>query len=463
MSAPRRPATWPLAALLLLGALAGCEESEAATATYSEVACPADVEVAIVPPHTCGEVTITPTEGSAVRLFVTQVEPPEPSDRAPVLETGTDVGMVPGYGGLAPIAQRTGRQLIIVDLAGTGHSTPSLACPEVDASPTTATSALEDPSILDAIESCRSRLEEAGVDPDLGTPDALGDQLAGVAAAMALDRVVVMGHGTTAAAAIALARRHPELVEALVVDSVAAPVTDPALPVRAVAREVASACRGDRRCSAEYGDLDDLWRRSVDRARTSPLSVRGTSADVVVHEAELMRAVRWLVAPVAQGPSLLPALLREAATGRPATQLSSYASARTVGTPLCAGYLPKCDGAQAPALGAVLSAQCPQPPGSEWSAACAAWGTDDWTDEVRPVRDVPALALVGRFNPFATPEQAREYFARVLPDAHVVEDPVSGHNVLGTDCMRQVRNEWLEDPTVTPPEPDCLNAHLAWP
>lgn len=462
MIALRRPATWPLAALLLLGVPAACEESEAATATYSEIACPADVEVAVVPPHTCGEVTITPVEGPDVRLFVTQVEPPEPSDRAPVLETGTDVGMVPGYGGLAPVAQRTGRRLIIVDLAGTGHSTPSLACPEVDAAGPRATSALEDPSVLDAVASCRSRLEEAGVDPALGRPESLADQLAHVVRALGLDRVVGMGHGTTAGAAVAFAERHPELVEAVVLDSLSTPVTDTSTPVLSVVREVARACRTDQSCLAEYGDVDDLWRRSVDRSRTAPLSVRGVT-DVVLHEAELQRAVRWLVAPVSRGPTLLPALLREAAQGRPGPQLSGYALARTAGTPLCAGYLPKCEGAVAPAVGAVLSAQCPQPPGSEWGAACAAWGADEWADEVRPVRDIPALALVGRFNPFATPEQAREHLTRVLPDAHVVEDPVSGHNVLGTDCMRRVRNDWLEEPSAAPPEPDCLNAHLAWP
>src|SRR4051794_36917160 len=187
--------------LVLAGLLSACTHDPAPDeprgASYRAVACPDDVEVLVVPDHECG--FVRPHPSGAVSIFVLSVEPPEPSDLSPVLETGVDLGMTPGYGGLAPIALRTGRRLVIVDLPGTGHSTPSMDCPEVEA--------VGDPAaghspagLTEAIAACPARVEGEGGDPADVTPERLGRALFDVMTAMDVAHWVVMGHGTTAEA-----------------------------------------------------------------------------------------------------------------------------------------------------------------------------------------------------------------------------------------------------------------------
>ena len=84
---------------------------------------------------TCGYLTVPEdrTEaGREVRLFVARIQPPEVMHEDPMLVAGSDLANLPNYGGVAPLAQRVGREVIIMDTRGVGHSEPSLACPEVD-------------------------------------------------------------------------------------------------------------------------------------------------------------------------------------------------------------------------------------------------------------------------------------------------------------------------------------------
>ena len=74
--------------------------SSAGTSLYEPITCPADVEVLVVPEHACGYVISN--RDASLRIFVVTVEPPEPSEDNPVLITGVDLGVAPGYGGIAP-------------------------------------------------------------------------------------------------------------------------------------------------------------------------------------------------------------------------------------------------------------------------------------------------------------------------------------------------------------------------
>jgi pimeloyl-ACP methyl ester carboxylesterase len=459
--------TWCLAASALLLPATACtaltSPRASASASYVTVRCPLDVEISVVPQHTCGKVALPAARGPRTRIFVVQVEPPRPTDRAPVLETGTDAGMTPSYGGLAPIAQRTGRRVVIVDLPGAGHSTPSLDCPEVESLTRTssAASATRDDAVISAIAACRSRVAEHGTDPRMAKPDKLGQALFAVASALKLPRVAVMGHGTTAQAAIALARQHPGIVEAVVLDSPLEGTESAQGVIDAVVQDVATSCRVDPQCLKPYGDPATAWSEAQRRASTQPMTLHANDKTIVLDPEELTRAVRWLVAPVDHGPTRLPALLAEAASGKQGPVLTDYAVARLEAPPLCVGYLPKCQAGVA--IGAALSAICATVgPDSDWQNLCHAWRVRRDVDGT-PVTGVPALALVGRYNPFITPAAARRELGRQMPKAFVVDDPVDGHNVLGDDCMREIRNGFLEEPTAPPPSPSCLQNTLSWP
>jgi pimeloyl-ACP methyl ester carboxylesterase len=413
------------------------------------IACPDDVEVLVVPVHHCGYVV--PDPGSDRRVFVVVVEPPTPSDRSPVLETGTDLGMTPGYGGLAPVAQRTGRRTVIVDLPGTGHSTPSLDCPEVEA--------LGDPAaghdisgLTSAVEACRDRIVAAGVDPLQLTPSRLGDDLYAVMRAFDAPRWVVMGHGTTAEAGRQVALAHPDRVEALVMDSPVMGRGELATENDRVVADVAAECSRDTTCRGTYGNVQRAWGQARRRLARTPLQVEGRDGMVTVDETALERAVRWLVAPAAIGPGKLPALLAEAASGRPGTYVRLFADTVSGAPPLCVGYLPKCESGQRLVIGAVLSALCPELAGLEtWTGPCEAWGVTASETKVQPLRGVPTLALYGALDPFVSADVVRSTLAQRVPGAFVVEQAAGGHNVLASDTARAVRNDWLAgDPTQPP-------------
>ena len=211
-------------AVMMLGACTGSPDGRDGPqrrAAFTSVDCPEDVEIMVVPEHTCGYVTTSLASGDEIRLFVLQVEPPTPSTQAPIIETEGDLGTQAWYGGLAPIAQRTGRRLIVVDLQGIGHSTPLLDCPEVNA---LAASAAADPdqsraAVVDAIGACHERITSQGIDLSAFDVASTAENLHAVAQALDIPSSVAMGHGTTGAVAIQWARRYPDEVEALVLDS----------------------------------------------------------------------------------------------------------------------------------------------------------------------------------------------------------------------------------------------------
>ena len=141
-----------------------------------------------------------------------------------------------------------------------------------------------------------------------------------------------------------------------------------------------------------------------------------------------------------------------------------FAQTLSAAPPLCVGYLPKCEQGDRLNLGAVLSAVCPNlADEAAWSVACSAWGIPHGSPDVTPLEGVPTLALYGAFDPFASRGLVRRVLTERTPDAFVVELASGGHNVLGTECPRLVRNAWLAGDVTQPPTLDpCLSAPLTF-
>ena len=230
-----------VAAIAMALPLAACSGQDGRTGpTVSNAECPPEVEATVLPSHECGDVHRS--DGSSI--FFLRVEPPEPPTRHPVLELGTDLGTAPDYGGLVAIAQRTGRELVLVDLPGVGHSTPLMACPSVDelSSSVAADPAADRAPWLEAITSCRADLE-ATVDI-ASTASALHD----VVVALDLPTVVAMSHGTSGRVGLEWGARHPEDIEALVLDTPLVTDADPVDRVDALVDDIAAACDEQPRC-----------------------------------------------------------------------------------------------------------------------------------------------------------------------------------------------------------------------
>ena len=438
---------------LVAGLVAGCSPDDGLDASRLRVAhCPDDVEVAVLAAHSCGY--LDRSDGSSI--FVLRVSPPEPPTRSPVVITGTDLGTVPDYGGLVPVAQRTGREAIIVDLPGVGHSTPLLSCPSVDG---LSSAMAEDPEsamplLVEAIGVCRSRFTEV-VDATKSAA-ALHD----VVTALDLGQVAALSTGTTGRIALSWAAAHPDDLEAVVLDTPLVTESDPINDVDSLMEQIAVACADQRLCQRDHPGIRAKWRAALRSLAAEPLAITVDGATVRIDQDHLRRAVLWVAGgtPRSQG---VPDLVEEAVLRVTDGVLGRYAAALVAGPPLCVGHLPKCAGAPRVAVGALMSLYCPTlQDDPSWREPCQAWGAEP--EDLPAGVTTPTLVLTGRFDPFAPPADIRRVISGAVPDAFFVDDPAGGHNVLGDSaCVRELRTDWLNGDVAQPPDlPACMESRV---
>ena len=478
----------------------------ASAADFAESECPADVASVVVGEVTCGFLTVPvdrAAPGRDVRLFVARISPPEVLHDDPMFVAGTDLASLPNYGGVAPLAQRVGREVIIMDTRGVGHSEPSLACPEVDAVRETAlATATDDPqtraTFVDAVTSCHDRLVADGVDVSAFHLSAMAADAEDLRAALSIEEWNVVTYGTASRIAFEMVRQHPDHVRSVLLDSPQVPGADPrAIAVeatRASLTAVLAACDADTTCAAAFRDADTLLDRALAELADHPVTLSMTTpgngpVQVLLDDALLLRLLRGMVSDGGSSgsfmrPASVPAVLDGAVAGR-LEGLAATLATTVAGSPTyCLGYQPKCLPQHRVSIGTAYSVLCHDiDPLHDRAAAvgdvttgepgfapaygdnpaldvCDAWPVTTDEDTSREVdspvdSDVPVLALVGAFASYTSEALVRDALAD-MPSATLVVDPAGGHNVMGSDCLVSIRGAWLEDLDLTAAEQDCL-------
>jgi pimeloyl-ACP methyl ester carboxylesterase len=458
--------------------------------------CPSDVEIQFLSRHRCGWLTVLqdrakPT-GRTIRLLVVQTWPVGVAPLPGIgIGFGTNLGDAYSYGDTAAGATRLQRTGVSLELRGTGHSEPSLACPEVSAlDGRKAGGRGGDASLLNqfvsAVKACRDRLVGEGVDPARFDLESVARDTEDLRMALGVDRwAFANSYGTSSRYLFEYLRAFPGRVRAAYLDSPQFPQVDEVTAgvngTRQALKQLFVACAADKACGKAYPDLAGLWARAVQRLQRQPLQ-----GAVMVDAATLLRASRFALG--GDGPrqrplnlTQLPDTIAAAAQGR----ISGPLAAALADSPLyCPGYRPLCIGVgdQGFSLGAYLTVLCrDQAPfidrtalataiGDDpalrklvedhpYVAACEVWGVTPANPAVaRPVHtEVPLLLLVGQFDSYSSAAEARQV-AATLPRAWVVQVPGSTHNALGfSDCPIGIRNAWVQDPTGTPLDTSCLH------
>ena len=263
-------------------------------------------------------------DSSLIQVLVTTVRAPSGApDQEPMLVTGS-AGQ-PNYAGIAPLAQRVRRDVIIVDTRGTGHSTPALSCPELNA---TAPKIWVNPDSANdllraAIASCHARLTSEGIDlASYDVVEAAAD-LETLRVALGVEMWNVIAYGAGTRLAFELLRQAPDKIRAVIVDSPDVPGTDPRLlagprkprgcagrPYRVFARsQVPSAVPRTRSTARQGDDFAEIGAAAVERRPPRPECPRsprswpagpGAPADAV-RRWQQWTAVRRRVDPVRTG------------------------------------------------------------------------------------------------------------------------------------------------------------------
>jgi pimeloyl-ACP methyl ester carboxylesterase len=474
--------------------------------TYQPVACPAEIATIMLTEVSCGTLTVLAHHGEPdrgkLRLFVARIQPgtsqPAPD---PVLSVGGDLGVAPDYVTLGTQAAGLGREVVVLDVRGTGRSEPSLGCPEVDALPDSPMQVrVDDPrtrkQLLQAISACRDRLVSQRVDLAAFDLREIAADAEDLRVALGIERWNVLATGTTSRIALEYLRHYPAHVRAAVLDGPEWPGVDPFVEsvqaTRHAIAELVAACAADSVCRRLAPHLGRDLETVLGRLHAKPyVADFGTKGRVYFDAGWFLVWLRARLSFLRPPGTFVPHAIAEFAQGSDgvlrmqAFRLLGGESA-SLGQQLCQGFLPNCWTQLVRSLGLYLSVMCrdvvpftdarslPNLAGddpafdeayghSPFLGACGVWDAGRGDPIVAtPVRsDVPVLVIVGRFDPFGMLPYAKQGTS-TLPNSSVLVSPVNGHVATGTEqqkpnsCMVRVRDAWLDNPTSTP-DTSCID------
>jgi pimeloyl-ACP methyl ester carboxylesterase len=472
------------------------------------VDCPVEITSIVLVDVVCGRLTVLAHHGEPERgtfeIFVARMEPEGRAPASdPVLFVGGDLGIAPDYSTLGAQVRGLGREVIVLEGRGTGHSEPSLVCPAFDALPVPPlASPVDDPrtrtELLGAIEQCRDRLTSEGVDLSAFDLREMAADAEDLRTVLGIDHWSVMALGTASRIALEYLRRYPAHVHAAVLDSPEWPGVDPFVEsvkaTRHATAALTAACAASSVCrrSALHlaTDIRDVTQSlaatpfSVDVAKVRELEGTGESGRVLFDAGWFVVWLRARLAGIRPPGTYVPHAIAEFAGG--SRRVMRLEATRLLDRPLCEGFLASpCETQLVLSVGVYLSVMCRDVvPFTDHGAlndlvagdpafqeaygrspyldACSAWDAGTGDPEIAtPVHtDVPTLVLVGRFDPFGMPPYARRAMS-TLGDGTLLVSPVSGHQVTGTgeapgSCMVLIRDDWLDLPT-DEPNASCID------
>lgn len=365
---------------------------------------------------------------------------------------------------------RRRRDIVLVDLRGTGDSRPLRCPPRRDP----VVQAAEGHPLGVDPEACARALE---ADPRQYTHEPAMADLDAVRAALGYDRINLWGGSYGTRAALIFSRLFPERVRSVILDGAAPlelrfPLSVPEDNQRALDRLLAD-CGAEPACAAAYPtltrDLAALFERlereparvSVPHPRTGePLALTldrhalAMSLRVALYSTEHASLVPYLVERATAGDFGSWVALAERGA---AWSFDAMALGMTLAV-LCSEDVPRLSEAEIEAtsrgtfLGRVEI--------DEWREICSRWPAGPLPSKVEEVRPlpVPALILSGELDP-VTPPRWGEAMARHFPaSAHVVV-PGAAHNVSHLGCVPELMARFLERGTAEGLDPSCVASH----
>ncbi len=360
------------------------------------------------------------------------------------------------------------RDLILFDQRGAGLSTPALECPEREAALVDLLG--DDESVMegyeivrDAVEACRTRLADTGVDLSrYSTPDAAAD-VADLRDSLGLATYNLWGVSYGTRLALEVMRSHPDGLRTVVLDSVYPPGYGAYGDVRAgAARSIemlASACAAEPNCHDRIDDLQSDIRTVVERLDAEPYSfvdeggrrIEISGDDVVsglfvsLYDTSLIPLLPDVIHSMArENYALIPAIAGTAIPFMNDVSEGAYLSFE------CA------DNARLSAAEAVEGVESTSTAGSllllaGWYLMCDTWDVEPTPPSFDEPIDsaISTLVVAGEFDPI-TPASGSERLARSLDRSLYVEVPRAGHTPgTASSCVREVIASFVDHPDRT--------------
>jgi pimeloyl-ACP methyl ester carboxylesterase len=380
---------------------------------------------------------------------------------------GSSIAAVVYYGAWSPDhatkALFAKRDLIAIDLRGSGGSKPSLACGELGVA---ALDAANGEFSAADVRACRSHVIGTGAKLGAyGTVAAATDVLE-VVRALGLREFNLVGVSYGARVALEVMRRAPAGLRAVVLDSLTPPGVDalaeePISLARAIEASILG-CEADEKCQAEAPGVRTALAEVAARLEQMPVEVSTHGGSVNLNGRTFVQAVSMALRE-GDKDHLLPRRLHAARSqdygffaavlGAPRGQGSLGANLGVVCAEAMAFTSRDAIEARAaavpPPLGTALTARF-------YAAACPIWAVPaaPASLHMEVTSATPTLLLAGAVDPLVPPAWSR-MAAQTLTGARTYELPGQGHAVLHGICAATAAAKFLDNPS-TPVRPDCL-------
>jgi pimeloyl-ACP methyl ester carboxylesterase len=357
---------------------------------------------------------------------------------------------------------RADRDLVYVDLRGTGRSRP-LKCDLFERDRGGYQHFLG-PDLFPEEEVRRCGVTLSGeADLRFYTTSTMVDDLDDVRAALGYDRINIVGLSGGTHSALVYLRRHSAHVRSLVLNGLVAPYHMAAAGFARYAQTalegLARECASDHNCHQHFSDVSgDALQvlanlEKEDATANIPDPATGEPIRVVVNRGIVAEIIRNMLYTPSDA-SDLPLLLHLAAQGNFAP-LAELALARRLGddgtsygvyfSAVCAEDFPRLNvkREEAEATGTFLGVARVR----QISAACAAWPIKPDDSEWNVTSNVPVLIISGQLDP-VTPPSNVDAVARNLPNSRRVLVPSGGHCVgdglTNFNCVDRMQFDFIE-------------------
>ena len=451
------------------------DEAAAFFAADCPFAAPATFEV------TCGYLAVpenrTRPESATIELAIAVVHAAVDEGRPPIIYlaggpggSALDEFAADPEGWRYPFTET--RDLILLDQRGTGHSEPSLDCPELAV---VAAFTDENPDVL-----CRDRLVGAGIDLAAYNTAENAADVAALRRALGITEWDLLGISYGTRLALTIMRDHPEGVRSAVLDSVFPPNADTPV-VEALAplwslQELFAECAGDVYCAENYPDLEAAFLETVSGLNDAP--IEGLFGDDLVfavsnalNDTSLIPLIPSVIYAVAGGDTgaLDELVTDESGFARPAAQPEEDRSDSEgmYNSVICHEEYVFDD---YEAVEARVVAEIPDEleaallrPVFDLFQLCSFWGAGRAAalENEAVHSSIPTLLLAGQYD-VATPREWAYLAAETLTHAFVLEIPGAGHSILSTDaCAVDITASFLDAPAQQP-DSRCLE-EIEWP
>lgn len=433
------------------------------------VECPAETAH---PQVSCSIATLpendeTPNDGRTVELMIAEVDNGDPVGAGPVvfLQGG------PGVPSVRWASRFIGANydIIFVDQRGTGFSTPTLDCPEVDELwDEFFTYEVRDTFGEDVYfqqhRDCRNRLVADGLRVENFNSETNADDIALLRQVLGFEEWSLWGISYGTKLALTVMRDHPEGVRAVIIDSVFPLDVDffAAVPFNAERSFSAliAACAASSDCTAKYGDLAETLEAAAEGLSNEPASVpvvrvTGATFDFHVDGSTLYSILFSQLYNTFVLPEL-PRLITAASERNLGELVQQYVDAQDPAgftfsegfyySTLCREEFPYHEPADVSGLPRDLRIALEF---DEIGELCSIWLVPPAGPEADApvVSEIPTLVLAGAFDPI-TPPSWSQSAASQLPNSIYVEFADHGHGMLGA-CPSQISAAFMANPTAS--------------